>query len=370
MNGCNFIISGLASRRRSSSVTRSNNSQPTSADNSGRRASSSNDLAAPANPLANKSASGNHLAAGMSSETICDQTTTNPRASNKHGGYLKHSDINIMQPTDIQLDVPVIFSASHPPSLAEINRISMDNTRMDDECRLRLEEECRTLERDVQIWEDKVDELERERFKKTASRSLVEKLVKQRRIIRELDFQLFKLNLEAEDSDYLSRKLSPLSDNENHIESCQPASRLPSPHFINHKDLEASGISKLGSNLVAGRYGSQIRPGQENTADILDAIPPSGPLQHRQYLTKASSGTDHSDYSRLRQVNRHAHLLPKRNSRQPVHEPAANESRAYVQNETNRFSPVRPNHFKGEFLSNNVIVSEDSSSPSSGDNRQ
>lgn len=327
-HGCNFINWSSAARRRSSSVTRSNNAQTTSTttdNNNGRRASSSHDLAAPANPLANtKSTSGNHLAVGMSNETICDLTTTNRRHDN--GAYLKHSDINRIQPLDIQVNVPVmsVEKADHPIGLDDILQVDMET--------LRLEEECRMLESQVQYWEDKVEQMEREKFKRTASRSLIDKLIQKRKNIRDLDFQLFKLNLEVQDSDCLSQKLSPLSDSKNPIHN----------------------------SLLAGRYGSQIKPGQENTADILDAIPPSGQLQHKQYLTKASTGTDHGDYSRIE--SRHRHFLPRRNCREP-------QAFVYVDS-ASRFSPVRPNHFNGDFLQNHAIVSEDSSSPASGDHPQ
>lgn len=359
-HSCNFINWSSAARNRSKSVTRSNSPQLMHTDNSGRRASSSNDLAAPANPLANKSVSGNHLAVNASSETICDQTTTNRQATNNHGHYLKHSQISLMQPSEIQIDVPerciqpdalnypmFVDEAIRPISLDDIMRVDMES--------LRLEEECRMLESQVQRWEERVDQLERERFRRTSPRSLIDKLIQKRKYIRELDFQLFKLNLEAQDSDSLYRKLSPLADNENQIQSYKDSFQI-----IENKKLE--------TNLAAGKYGSQIKPGQENTADILDAIPPSGQLQHKQYLTKTTSGTDYSDYSRSPIDSRHRHFLPRRNSRHNTHGPH-NESQAYVQlDKSKRFSPVRPDHFKGDFLPNHVIVSEDSSSPASGDN--
>lgn len=365
--GCNFINSWVtASRRRSASVT----PQPPAAkpglsvNNSGRRASSSDDLVVPAD----------ELGVGISNETVC------PR-----------------------LQVDVSDCQNHTISLADVLQIDLD--------KLQLEDEIKNLESQVEYWEHKVDDLERKRFGEDVPRTLVENVLKQRKRLRELDFQIYKLDLETEEYEKQSRKFSPLSNEamSNNLSPQSHDSHLLCPSH--EQDARIKNIEYIESpirELVTSRFGSHIRPGQENTADILEAIPPSGSLQHKQYLTKASTVTDTSEYAHMPTYNQHKHQLPRHlgasasSDDSSVHTSNSNDSnlrsstrqqlrhhsrfieqqQVYVQlgseidrkspsdrgsNNRHRFSPIRPNHFKDDFKSPTIVIdSQDSSSTSSG----
>jgi len=391
--GCNFIGSMVAaSRRRSASATPSEPTKavPEELTNPARRASSSNNLAAKPNSLTSKSTSGNHLCVGMSEETICGNHLT-PTNMQDNDGYIRHSDVNMASP--LQIDVQELYrgpttdsqfpkAPSHPISLDDILQIDIDD--------LRLKDECENLENQVQYWEQKVDDLERKTFSEDVSRTLVENLLMEKKLLRELEFQLYKLRLDSQDTFPLSQRLSP--------------------HFSH---LSNKGVDFDGTNCkkYTGKFGSHIRPGQENTADILDAVPPSGSLQRRQYLSKASTGTDFSDYSQLPTNGRHIHRLQSP-SHQTVssddsmgstrvdqqgnhlvgkdhsiredccfkHQHRHYESPIYIQQDyrahemlnnydesfgRRRCSPTRPNHFKSDFKSPSVVLSQDSSSTAS-----
>lgn len=241
---------------------------------------------------------------------------------------------------------------------------------------LNLEEECKYLDKQVEYWEQKVASLEYEKCKDDVPRTLVGKVVKLRKELRDLEVQEYVLDLESCESDGFS-------------EACE---------------------------ISAGKFGSNIKPGQENTAYILDAIPPSGSLQHQQYLCRASTGTDSSEYAQLPNYRQHKHRV---HVRQPVAEASSDDSNSmsksnsageghpsrkhsnhhhhhqyqnhskldnrskapqvYVQYDSAKHKssavgpnnkPVRPNHFESDFRSNQLIISQDSSSTGSSSSPQ
>lgn len=310
--GCNFINSLMSASRHGSAT-----------DTSNRRTSSLNNLVAPIlNQAMNKSPSGNHLV-NASNETICDidQTQTNSLSSNNRN--IQNSDMT-------------------QPLTVEINQFNDDSDDYDSESDFddmlssqELEDECKRLEDEVRIWEQKVAELERKRFDDEVPRSLIDKMIDQRARLRDLEAQLYKLDLADESS------------------MC-----------IDFDDSKPS----------TSRFGSQIQPGQENTADILDAIPPSGSLQHQQYLTRASTGTDSSEYSQLPTFDQHKkHIIEDSDNRCQLYNNRLTESPNYIDfhqnNKQDRLSPVRPNHFKNDLRCSHIIAPQDSTSTGSSDSQ-
>lgn len=392
-HGCNFINWMSASRRRASSVTpspqvsSSNSNESPSA--TGRNAASTDDLIA-ANQANNsstsnqqRSSSGNHLA--ISNETVCAIERNKP-AKSTASEYV-HLDL----PVEVQIDSPDPGLA-HPVNLDDILQIDMDTVR--------LEEECQELEAQARYWEEKVEELERKQFAEDVPRTLVENIIKYRKDLRNLEFQLYLQELESEES----------------ISSGGKLSYSPSDHQLSNNNSSPMEACLFNEQISpAAKFGSSIKPGQENTADILDAIPPSSSQQRRQYLTKSSRGTDTSEYSQLphfnqfrqhpigsrfnrldqtpspsagflafendhdttmvdvsRQVHenfrhhssRHHHI-----SRRHVQVQMANEKiiRPEYENKL-KSSPVRPNHFKTDF--NSAHDSSPTTSSSSSPHQQ
>lgn len=313
--GCNFINSMMSASRRESVPDSTNSS---------RRASSLSNLVVPVlnQAMNNKSTSGNHHVVSNSNETICDvdQTQTNSTSSSNRNN--RHQDMT--QPLSV-----------------EISQFNEDSDDYDLECDFddmlssqELEDECRRLEDEVRIWEHKVAELERKRFDDEVPRSLIDQMIDQRARLRDLEVQLYKLDLELTDE----------------ISMC--------PGFDDSKPSTS-------------RFGSKIQPGQENTADILDAIPPSGSLQHQQYLCKASSGTDSSEYSQLPMFEQHKkHFIDGNNIQCQLYCNRLTEPQNYVdfhQNARDKSSPIRPNHFKGDLKCSRIIAPQDSTSTGSSD---
>lgn len=311
--GCNFINSMMSASRREVAPDSSNTS---------RRASSLSNLAVPVfNQAMNKSPSGNHLVIGISNETICDvdQTQTNSTSSNNR----------IIRNLDMTQPLSVDISQFNEDSDEYDSEYDFDDMLSSQE----LEDECKRLEDEVRIWEHKVAELERKRFDDEVPRSLIDKMIDQRARLRDLEVQLYKLDLELADE----------------ISMC--------PEFDDSKPSTS-------------RFGSQIQPGQENTADILDAIPPSGSLQHQQYLCKASSGTDSSEYSQSPMFEQHKkHFIDGNDIQCQLYNNRLTEPQNYVdyRPDTRNRSPVRPNHFKGDLRCSRIIAPQDSTSTGSSD---
>lgn len=304
MNGsCNFIHSWLsANRRRASSATPPTQANTNSSRNNNTHAVSTDNLVAPQR--------------SASETTVCD------------GDY-------VQLPLEIEVDSP-ISDLSQPDDILQVDldnlsqsddklHVDMDNLNHANdilkEYDLSYEEECRRLEEKVEYWEQKIAELERKRFADDVSRTLVESIIKQRREIRELEFQLCKQNLEQS---------------------------------------------------AASKFGSQIKPGQENTADILNAVPPSGSLQHRQYLSNIHRHPQ--QYQEQRHVYQdHQHHSSRHVSRRREHQVYVQlgnhlADRKIMPDDASsrlRSSPIRPNHFKDDFRSAQVIISQDSSSTAS-----
>lgn len=263
--GCNFINSLMsASRRRSTSVTPptpSSNAATATITNNSRRTSSSQDL--------------------TTDDNEC---------------YIENPSLNMLR---LQIDVDETTDDYVP-------QIDLDDFRIED-----LEDECKDLEAQVEYWEQKVENLERKRFGEDVPRTLVERFLKERKKLRDLDFELYKLDLEEEEEEE-SRKA---------IE--EPEVGLNQGYLSHPKAMDSQSYAAdyllPSSKLSTGKFGSHIRPGQENTADILDAIPPSGSLQHRQYLSRASTGTDSSEYSHLPTFDLHKHHIPRQHNQLQPH---------------------------------------------------
>lgn len=348
-HNCNFINMWSATKRRSSSVSPSaskiakehSNSTTTAVEDcddyvvvSNRRASSSDGLDQGPNRLVTRSASGNHLAMMDSTETICDD---------------QHRDQNSVRfcPLEIEIDTP---SASEEAS--EFSADS-DALQVDDE-----DPELLELKAEALYWERQVEELERRQFADDVPRTLIENIMKHRKELRELEFQIYELSLNSE-----------------HLFDQDQGQGF-------HEHGRAGGLSPRS----ASKFGSRIKPGQENTADILNAVPPSGSLQHRQYLSKASSGTDTSEYSQLPRFEQYSHRIgvggggQRKCSHRSRRQEGQGLLHAHVDgaNRVNklppppdhgrmRSSPVRPNHFKGEFRSPKTVIAQDSSSTASSE---
>lgn len=324
-----------------------------------RRASSSDGLnqTLEENPLLARSASGNHLAIMDSVETVCgDQFPTSPFKTPMDIGPLE-VDIDVSpSPSD---DIPSVFSAE-----SDVLQIDMEQ--------LKIDQEILDLQQEAQYWEQKVEDLERRQFADDVPRTLVENFIKHRKELRELEFQIHELNLSNQ---YFGTQ-SSYADSD-HEQS-----------YFDHKlinDYHELGRTDLMSPRAASKFGSRIKPGQENTADILNAVPPSGSLQHRQYLNKASSGTDTSEYSQMPSFQQHSHRLSGRKSVAPNRTrrrdgqiyshvysqvDGGNTDRLPVPDRGMRPAPVRPNHFKDEFRSPKAVIAQDSSSTASSGSPQ
>lgn len=345
--GCNFINTLMtASRRRSASVNPGGpaSNLKVSESNQGRRASSSSELAQP-NISTDESIVEEktpRTSVCLSNDTIkpCETLKSTDSELSASKDYIDYSQMQkTMQPLQVDIEsspgstydgqyIPIeAMCNNHPISLDEIYQIDMDN--------LRLEDECKNLEQQVKYWEDKVDDLERKRCGEDAPRTLVEKVLKQRKKLREIELQIFKLNLESSEESINNKKHFTTKSDLNahhHLDYDRSESQLADELISADNDDENedglyTGIGAKGSSLgvvdissvnmerqAASKFGSHIKPGQENTADILDAIPPSGSLQYRQYLNKASSGTDSGDYSQQPMFDQrhlhHQHILP------------------------------------------------------------
>lgn len=441
-HSCNFMYWMQASRRRASSVTPGSahtSTTTTSSSTAGgnqagqqnqdqtsvaqRRASSSNELTngleVTENSLLARSSSGNHLAINASVETVCgsDHTTTNNTlgALNYNDRHAAYHNNHSMKPLEIEIDSPqmddedgshhVLTSAANTPlSLEDILQIDMDN--------LRLDEECRALEAEAQFWEQKVEELERRQFAEDVPRTLVDSIIRARKEVRDLEFQLYKQNLAAEEMDAFSDgnwnqtstatgadaeclSLRDIQDdddemyytNENNgdddVDDRMVMMMMSNKMSTNTTNVSAS--SRYVSDDDLGKFGSHLKPGDENTADILNAIPPSGSFQHRHFLqqqqhnhqkhhSKPTSGTDTSEHSQLptfhhhhnhqQQQHRSRHTRRQHHQQQQLYVQLDSQSKSCAspamaaaagtgkqQQLASRASPIRPNHFKCEFRS-------------------
>lgn len=344
--GCNFINTLMTvSRRRSASVTPTGQTSSLKVSDStqSRRASSSSELA---EPTTSTDAS---IDDKTSRPSVCPANDTmKPYDSRKSSeddadegrDYIDYSELQrTMQPLQIDVDCSpqrAQESQYYPAgNLCDDRPVSLDDIHQLDIDNLRLEDECRNLEEQVKYWEEKVDDLERKRCGDDAPRTLVEKVLKQRKKLREIELQIFKLNLESSEESLHSKKhLTNKSDlNAHHNLDYEPNESQLVDGFLTPQDgdemdddgfytkIDEKGtplamvhLSSVSERHVAGKFGSHIKPGQENTADILDAIPPSGSLQYKQYLSKASAGTDSGDYSQLQMFDQrhphHRHNLP------------------------------------------------------------
>lgn len=185
------------------------------------------------------------------------------------------------------------------------------------------------LQQVIDYWEQRLEEAERKRFAEDVPRTLVESVIKERRKIRDLECELIKKNLDHLEK--RSNKSSNSADSRNSSNdrdypkghtSDECATKHTSNSNVYHvqqhrrqPDAMVVEFNKLSEEAAHARFGSHIKPGQENTADILEAVPPSAMLQHKQYLHKATSqqqhtnqrgGTDTSIYSRMPQHHKHA----------------------------------------------------------------
>lgn len=418
----------------------------------GRRASSSNDI--PDSIITDN----NHLTIGASTETICPDDAT--QTGNKPTAVpSKHVEGTPIHHSPLQVDIDSPLDGGNEAIFQELG-YAEEATEFYE---FHEEDFCRELESEIEEWERKVDELERRRFRDDVPRTLVESIVSQKRELRKLEHELYIRQLDSENSDELSENASyltspmaeevamiPDSSPENHSQyyphhqhaHLQYQYQLQQPHYTqdsptsdnhamnqelyesnhhhhHHKNQQIYLLrdEETEQRLVASKFGSNIKPGQENTADILEAIPPTGSLQYKQYLARASSGTDSSEYGRLPSFEHHTHQLPplssarhspqlhhnqnqrspRHNSRHRQHQHQADQiyvqlSRSPLssprppretsgQNENNRsqpasggerkvstgnrVSPVRPNHFKDEFWPPNRVFGQDSSSTAS-----
>jgi len=352
---CNFINWVSAStRRRASSVSPSaqatpeSSSKATSSDanfsdtnstilnvassqTSGRRATSSDDLAKSQNRLqvpnitsSQRSASG-QLAANTdeSVQTICpynDRTQTGTKPC------LKCSDSENSMPP---LDSPLLEQLSlHEDPLHFLQSDQEFLYANEEYICSRLEEECRRLE-------ERVADLEKRRFAPEVPRTLVDNIIHHRKELRDLNVQLYKRELDSDDSERQS------CDRFSNDPSSPSGERIRvgciSPRVYGEADLIGYELSDRRfppsiddeAHYRRGRFGSEIKPGQENTADILNAIPPSGHLQHKQYLNKASSGvTNINSYSQF-----HHHHQQRQKQKQNVAHVARNKQQCMSTNQ-------------------------------------
>lgn len=254
----------MASRRRSVSERRS-----ISPTNNMDRCSSTGKL--------DESISKDLINAGESTETVCGLECM---ADDKTAGAAKTTSIT--EPLEIKVD-------DNLDDTTGTNDVNFQNLlNIDDTDEEKLEDECKRMELEVKSLEQKVEELERKRFADDVPRTLVDRIIEKRRELRELDVQLYMINLA--ESDGTSDNLSQLSS----TNGSPGNSRFWNERYGN---VDPSMYMTPGNNAISNqcntsKFGSQLKPGQENTADILNAIPPSGSLQHRQYLSKASTDED------------------------------------------------------------------------------
>lgn len=107
------------------------------------------------------------------------------------------------------------------------------------------DEEYRLLKQRALQLEAEVDELERQRLlgsKQHLPRTLVDNIIKYRKNIRNLDIEI-----------------------------------------ATKKDKNTNVTPTITKEPI-GRYGTKLRPGQEDTCDILDAVPPASNYQRTKFL--------------------------------------------------------------------------------------
>jgi hypothetical protein len=227
---------------------------------SSRRASSSEDLNQPVAQLLTRSSSGHHLAIGNSVETVCGDRT-NPNRPNK-------LLTNVSQPLTIEIDSPVDESENTSLFSAENDILLQQNNDLQEQ-ELEELEKLRELEREAEYWAQIEEAAIRKQYRDDVPRTLVENIIKLHKEIREFEIQ-----------DYNQRLREQCLYHDDRGDLCFDETRIKD-------DYEPGLWSRLSPSL--GKFGSHIEPGQENTADILSCVPPSGSLQYRQYLSKASS---------------------------------------------------------------------------------
>lgn len=181
------------------------------------------------------SSSSNLSSAHDGSNEALIATSSSESSRSEHSNYVPHSDM-LTRPLEVVV-----------PKMPDFDGIDFENLNLDDECEY--------LDEQIEYWEQEVAKLERVRCTADVPKLLVENVIKLRKELRELEVQEYALDLESYEPDGF-------------LEICE---------------------------LSASKFGSKIRPGQENTADILDAIPPSGSLQHQQYLCRTSTGSESSE---------------------------------------------------------------------------
>lgn len=170
----------------------------------------------------NRSNSGNHLAGCNSTDTICsyDYTQRNDefdharRESNSSSGnnkfyYNDHNmQLSVINPR-VRHPVEISISTDEEdyicPSYQHHQQPYMDKDQelvcpyeALDFDRLSLQDECTNLENKIRYMEEIVDQLERERFHPHVSRTLVDSVLKQRKRLRDVEVELYALELESE----------------------------------------------------------------------------------------------------------------------------------------------------------------------------
>lgn len=159
-------------------------------------------------------------------------------------------------------------TSTSPDTISDIMTQNIDEDKyfhnpyiMNDEyfgCEEDAEKRIAQLDEECKLLENEVDELERKRIPADVPRTVVDGIIKFRRSIRDYESKIIALKIER-------KKQEQAKDETNNL--------------------------KLPDNIKTDCSWSQLEPGQEDTADILDAIPPSASLQQMHYL-KASSSPD------------------------------------------------------------------------------
>lgn len=174
--GCNFINTSL-------SLSKINNSSSVSANQS-KPASSSSDATQltnrSGNEQSNRSAD-NTIQAGHSGQS---QRCTNSNVNNV-------GDLN---------NCHSLATVDCPINLDSISQLDLDQNR--------LEDECLSLQRQVEYWEREVEMLERKRCTDNFPAEFVEDIVKQRKKLRDLEAQIYRLNLDSDEAEQTCQVLS------------------------------------------------------------------------------------------------------------------------------------------------------------------
>lgn len=281
--GCFCFVPSMAQRRRSASVSPPNTYEDICTDilppSQSMKSSNSE------RSLSEKDAGQDTLTANngalieRSNETIC--ANTNRRGAQLSTSVESNTHLEYCIIGDSEQD-NIDYSERDDSGLSEglEDFLNLDSSS--------LEEECQSLEEEIESIEQRVADIERGRLS-GSSRTLVDQIIRQRRQLRDLEMEIFECKLRLNAQQKAANLVSPTDIKQFQVPKGRNNLNLPID--------SASEASCSSSSSLA----SPIKPGIENTADILDAVPPPAQLQRGDILNRTSN---YMESGHLNPVNR------------------------------------------------------------------